>query len=215
MLIKGYDDNPLIAGEPLLRRPGFWSNHLMAMCGDGAGRPVPEWFGDDGADVDALSEALFDPGHWPVFRIPAAAGHGVAVVYRNLPGDYGIDYPLTAPVRSCADQTARWEGDLAGNGLTWLELVRIADDLVPTADGTEDPAVRLLLLLPLLNDLDVPEAAPARVSAALAATGAPQDTATTTAERLLTHLMGRSRHDPTWGSPLSGGQGLSRIGADR
>jgi hypothetical protein len=44
VLIKGYEDGPLVAGESLLARPGFWSNHLLAMCGDGAcaERPVPE-----------------------------------------------------------------------------------------------------------------------------------------------------------------------------
>jgi hypothetical protein len=206
VLIKGYDDAPLVAGESLLARPGFWSNYLMAMCGGGAGveRPVPEWFGDDGADADALSEVLFDPERWPVFRVPAADGPGAVVVYRNLAGDYGIDYLLTHPGRSYAQQIASWEGDLSGTGLTWLELVRIADNPAPAADGAENPDARLLLVLPLLNDLDVSEAAPARLSAALAAAGAPQDTAPNTAEHLLTHLMRRSRHDPTWGSPLSG-----------
>ncbi|WP_277622446.1 hypothetical protein [Streptomyces sp. CB03238] len=31
MLIKGYDDGPLVAGEPLLTRPGFWSNYLLGL----------------------------------------------------------------------------------------------------------------------------------------------------------------------------------------
>ncbi|WP_406082753.1 hypothetical protein OG468_39035 [Streptomyces zaomyceticus] len=205
MLIKGYDDGPLVAGEPLMTRPGFWSNHLMGMCDDGAGHPVPEWFGDDGADADALSEVLFDPGHWPVFRVPAAEGPGVVVVYRNQPGDYGIDYLLTPPGRSSTEQLTGWEGDLAENGLTWHELVRIADTPVHEAEGAADPAARLLLVLPLLNDLDLPAAAPARLGAALAAAGSPQDTVTHTAESLLAHLMGRSRHDADWASPLSGG----------
>ncbi|MFB7225569.1 hypothetical protein [Streptomyces sp. NPDC056227] len=63
MLIKGYDDGPLVAGESLLARPGFWSNYLLVMCNDGAcaERSAPEWFGDDGADDDAMSEVLFDP----------------------------------------------------------------------------------------------------------------------------------------------------------
>ncbi|MFH9958507.1 hypothetical protein ACH4OX_30410 [Streptomyces roseolus] len=60
MLIKGYDADPLVTGESLPARPGFWSNCLLAMCSDGecAERPVPEWFDDDGADVDALSERM-------------------------------------------------------------------------------------------------------------------------------------------------------------
>ncbi|MEV0494606.1 hypothetical protein [Streptomyces atratus] len=206
MLIKGYDDGPLVAGESLLAHPGFWSNYLMAMCGDGAGaeRPVPEWFGDDGADTDALSEILFDPERWPVFRVPAADGLGVVVVYRNLVGDYGIDYLLTHPGRSYAQQIASWEGALSGTGLTWHELVRIADNPAPAAEGVEDSAARLLLALPLLNDMHSPESAPARLSAALTAAGAPQDTAPDTAGLLLTHLARRSHHDHTWGSPLSG-----------
>ncbi|MEU9048605.1 MULTISPECIES: hypothetical protein [unclassified Kitasatospora] len=206
MLIKRYDDAPLVAGESLLACPGFWSNHLLAMCSGGAGaeRPVPEWFGDDGADADALSEVLFDPERWPVFRVPAAEGSGVVVVYRNLVGDYGIDYLLTHPDRSSAQQLASWEGDLSGTGLTWRELVRIADNPVPGSDGVENPDARLLLVLPLLNDLDVPEMASARLSAALVTAGAPQDTTPNTAERMLTHLMRGARHDPAWSSPLSG-----------
>ncbi|MFF0431731.1 hypothetical protein ACFYU9_05830 [Streptomyces sp. NPDC004327] len=43
MLIEGYDVGPLVAGESLPARPGFWSNYLLAMCSDGgcAELPVP------------------------------------------------------------------------------------------------------------------------------------------------------------------------------
>ncbi|MFD3842717.1 hypothetical protein ACFWWC_41780 [Streptomyces sp. NPDC058642] len=206
MLIKGYDDGPLVAGEPLLARLGFWSNYLPMMCSDGAcaERPAPEWFGEDGADVDAMSEILFAPGHWPAFRVPAEDGPGVVVIYRNLVGDYGTDYLLTHPDRSYAQQIASWEGDFSGTGLTWHELVRIADNPSAAAEGVQDTAARLLLILPLLSDRDLPDAAPARLTAALTSIGAPQATASTTAEHLLAHLERRSRHDPTWESPLSG-----------
>ncbi|MET9426071.1 hypothetical protein ABZY06_36365 [Streptomyces sp. NPDC006540] len=206
MLIKGYDAGPLVAGESLLARPGFWSNYLLAMCSDGgcAERPVPEWFGEDGADADAVSEVLFDPGRWPVFRVPTEDGPGAVVIYRNLDGDYGTDYLLTLPGRSYVEQIASWDGDFSGTGLTWRELIRIADSPSFAAEGVQDAAVRFLLLLPLLTDPDVPEAASARLIAALAVVGAPQDTASITAEHLLAHLTKRSRHDPTWASPLSG-----------
>ncbi|MFV5996321.1 hypothetical protein ACNPQM_28965 [Streptomyces sp. NPDC056231] len=206
MLIKGYDDGPLVAGESLLARPGFWSNYLLAMCSDGAcaERPVPEWFGDDGADADALGEVLFDPRHWPVFRVPTKDGPGAVVIYRNLVGDYGTDYLLTHPGRTYAQQIASWEGDFSGIGLTWRELIRVADNPSSTAEGVQDTSARLLLVLPLLTDLDLPEAAPARLTAALTVVGAPQNTAFTTAEHLLAHLTRRSRHDPSWKSPLSG-----------
>lgn len=204
MLIKGYDDGPLVAGESLLPRPGFWSNYLMAICGNEPGASyVPEWFGDDGADADDLSEVLFDPERWPVFRAPAQGGPGVVVIYRNLLGDYGIDYLLTHPGRSHAQHVASWEGDLSGTGLSWDELIRIADTPA-TGEGVKDSAARLLLVLPLLTDPDLPDTAPARLTAALSEAGAPQDTASTTAEHLLAQLTRRSQHDPTWESPLSG-----------
>ncbi|MER5935151.1 hypothetical protein [Streptomyces sp. NPDC002054] len=207
MLIQGYDDGPLVAGEPLLARPGFWSNYLMAMCGDGTcvERPVPDWFGDDGADADALSETLFDPERWPVFRVPAADGPGVVVIHRNLVGDYGIDYLLTHPGRSYAQQIANWEGHLSGSGLAWQELVRIADTPSCAAEGVQDMPARLLLILPLFNDLDIPAAALPRISTALTEVGAPQATATASAQHLIGHLTRRPSHDPRWGSPLSNG----------
>ncbi|MGW6979255.1 hypothetical protein ACWGE1_07390 [Streptomyces sp. NPDC054932] len=206
MLIKGYDADALVAGEPLLARPGFWSNYLLAMCSDGgcAERPVPEWFGDDGADADALSEVLFDPERWPVFRLPAETGPGAVVIYRNLDGDYGTDYLLTHPGRSYVQQIASWDGDFRGTGLTWRELVRTADSPSSGAEGVQDTAARLLLILPLLTDPDVPEESSARLTSALTVVGAPQDSASNTAQHLLAHLTRRSLHDPTWESPLSG-----------
>ncbi|MFJ2753937.1 hypothetical protein [Streptomyces sp. NPDC087297] len=206
MLIKGYDLGPLVPGESLLVRPGFWSNYLLALCSDGecAERPVPEWFGEDGADAEVLSEVLFDPERWPVFRVPAGDGPGVVVIYRNLDGDYGTDYLLTHPGRSYVEQIAGWDGDFSGAGLTWPELIRIADSPSPAAEGVQDTDTRFLLLLPLLTDPDLPETASARLVAALIAVGAPQETASIAAEHLLAHLARRSRHDPTWASPLSG-----------
>ncbi|MFF3784339.1 hypothetical protein [Streptomyces sp. NPDC001933] len=206
MLIKGYDVGPLVPGESLLVHPGFWSNYLLALCSDGgcAERPVPEWFGEDGADVDALSEVLFDPDRWPVFRVPADDGPGAVVIYRNLDGDYGTDYLLTHPGRSCVEQIASWDGDFSGSGLTWSELTQIADNPSLADEGVQDTATRLLLLLPLLADPDVQETASARLITALTETGTPQDTASIAAEHLLAHLTRRSRHDPTWTSPLSG-----------
>jgi hypothetical protein len=206
VLLKGYGLGPLVPGESLLVHPGFWSNYLLAMCSDGgcAERPVPEWFGEDGADVDALSEVLFDRDLWPVFRVPAEDGPGAVVIYRNLDGDYGTDYLLTHPGRSYAEQIASWDGDFSGTGLTWPELIRIADNPSLTAEGVQDTTTRLLLLLPLLTDPDVPETASTRLIAALTAVGAPHDTASIAAEHILAHLAKRSRHDPTWASPLSG-----------
>ncbi|MFJ2774266.1 hypothetical protein [Streptomyces sp. NPDC087300] len=205
MLIEGYGEGPLAAGEPLLTRPGFWSNYLLEICagGIGAAQPAPEWFGDDGADTEALSETITDPAWWPVFRVPASVGPGIVVVYRNLVGDYGTDYLLVPEGRSGVQRLAGWEGELSGTGLAWQDLARIADNPTPRAAGVSDSAARLLLILPLLDAQDVPKGASERISAALIAVGAPQDTASSTADYLLGRLTNRSWHDPTWDSPLS------------
>ncbi|WP_327385408.1 MULTISPECIES: hypothetical protein [unclassified Streptomyces] len=54
------------------------------------------------------------------------------MIYRNLVGDCGTDYLLTHPGR----------GDVSGTGLTWHELVRLADSPSSTAEGVEDTAAR-------------------------------------------------------------------------
>lgn len=149
-----------------------------------------------------------DPERRPVFRVPLANGHGIAVIYRNFVGDYGIDYLSTHPGRRRAQRFASWEGELAGDTLTWPELTRIADDTPSgTAQGLKDPAARLLLLLPLLYDHAPPAEATAVLTGALITAGAPQHTAPTTAQHLLAHSSAGPWHDPTWASPLSGSAG--------
>ncbi|MFI6874388.1 hypothetical protein ACIBL6_13175 [Streptomyces sp. NPDC050400] len=199
MLIEGYDGGPLGAGESLPARPGFWSNHLAEVCtGTAGGAPFrPEWFGEDGADVDAMTETLFDPERWPVLRVLTADGSGIAVVLRNQPGDYGTDYLRVPPGGHGPAQP------IAGSGLTWPELIALADAPGPLAAGVEAPAVRLLLLIPLLDDLEVPQEAAVRVGAALTAVGVGGDVAPSTAMRLLSGTTGKPWHDPAWGSPLS------------
>ncbi|MFJ5234649.1 hypothetical protein ACIQBJ_32725 [Kitasatospora sp. NPDC088391] len=207
MLIDGYDYGPLAAGEGLLERAGFWSNHLLAMCRftpEGT-RPAPEWFGDDGADADALSEVLLDDLAWPVFRIPFQGGHNVLVVYRNLAGDHGTDYLVTRPDRPRAEVLSSFDGDWYGPGLSWRDIAHIAGTPDRTATGVHGTAARLLLLLPMLADDELPPEARARVAAALTAVGAPADSAQDTAD----HLLGNRRPAAGRGggaeSPLSGG----------
>ncbi|OIJ64378.1 hypothetical protein WN71_029420 [Streptomyces mangrovisoli] len=222
-MIEAYDGGPLVAGEPLVARPGFWSNHLLGSCCRHA-EASPEWFGDDGADADALSDVLMDPERWPVFRLPVTDGHAVVVVYRNLVGDHALDFLLTAPQLSGAHASVRriasCGGDLEGSTLTWRELVRMADGGRAGhgvddgrdgsgADGVTDPAVRLLLLLPLLREGAVPDEAADVLTAALVAVGAPPETAAGTAEHLLDDAASGPWHDPAWRSPLSGGTAAS------
>ncbi|WP_225994094.1 hypothetical protein [Actinomadura rudentiformis] len=135
--------------------------------------------------------------------MPFAEGHSAVVVYRNLLGDYGVDYLLTHPTWGRPRHIARWEGDWTGGVLTWDELRHIVDS--PTTEGITDHAARLLLLTPLLDLLDVheppAEQAAARLSTALTAIGAPQDTAPITAQHLLACCAKGIWHDPTWTAP--------------
>ncbi|MCP2311120.1 hypothetical protein [Kitasatospora paracochleata] len=207
MLIKGYDYGPLVAGERLLERAGFWSNHLLATCRftSGEARPEPEWFGDDGADTDALADVLLDDQAWPSFRIPFHGGHSAVVVYRNLIGDYGIDYLLTQPDWPRKEDLSSFDGDWYGPGLSWRDIVHIAETPDLTAPGVHDTAARLLLLLPLLADDGLPPEARTRVNAALTAIGEPEDSAQDTADHLLRNSRPSARRRGGADSPLSGG----------
>ncbi|MET8841802.1 hypothetical protein ABZW67_17110 [Streptomyces rubiginosohelvolus] len=200
MLIEEYGHGPVVAGDSLVGRRGFWASHLLAMCGDGtcAERAVPEWFGGDGADADALAEVLFDPEQWPVFRVLVPDGHpvpGVVMVYRNFADEFGVDY-----LRGGQDM-----GASLVSGLSWQELIRVADCPEPPAEGVQDVSGRFLLLLPLLSGEWSGDVVRERIVAALVAVGAPEGTAGRAAGHLLGHLERRALHDSGWGSPLSGG----------
>ncbi|MFH9608395.1 hypothetical protein [Streptomyces sp. NPDC017448] len=192
-----YGPGPMAAGEALVGRPGFWSCHLLGLCGDGAcgERADPAWFGDDGADVDALAETLFDPERWPVFRVPGGgrrSGGGVVVIYRNLGDGTAVDY-------------LRGEAPHGEVRLSWGELVGAADSSGSADDGVREGAERFLLLLPCLGGMWDEEAVRERTVAALVAVGAPESTVERAAGHLIGHLERRPSHAADWDSPLSGG----------
>ncbi len=106
----------------------------------------------------------------------ASEGPGILVVYRDLVGDHGIDFLLVPEGGGPARLIACWEEEVTGTaGLTWPDLLGIADSAAPAPEGVQDPAARLLPILPLLSDPDLPETSSARVGAALTAVGAPDD----------------------------------------
>ncbi|MFJ6488778.1 hypothetical protein [Streptomyces californicus] len=212
MVITGYGDGLAVVGEELVGRAGFWGCHLLGLCEDGAcdERAEPAWFGGDGADADALAEVLFDPERWPVFRVPvegAAPGGGVAVVYRNLDGDGGVEYRRTGGVTGAVTEGATGAATGGGTGdvrLSWGELVAVADGPGGGGDGVSDRDERFLLLLPCLRGTWEEAVTRERVVAALVAVGAPEDTVERAAGHLLGHLERRAVHEPGWKSPLSG-----------
>ncbi|MGW6206307.1 hypothetical protein ACWF9B_22030 [Streptomyces sp. NPDC055089] len=173
---------------------------------------MPEWFGDDGADTEAMSETLMDDRAWQVFRVPFDGGHTAIVVYRNLLGDFGIDYLLVHPDWSRARALARFDGDWAGPGLTWKQLAQIAVSADLASTGVHEPAERWLLLLPVLCQTELPADAQAQVAAPLEAIGAPIDSIRNTARAL---LDGRARggHEGLSGFPLSGARSVLGAGS--
>ncbi|MFI9784270.1 hypothetical protein ACIHEI_12315 [Kitasatospora sp. NPDC051984] len=161
-----------------------------------------------------MSEVLMDERAWPVLRVPFGGGHCAVVVYRNLVGDRGVDYLLTQPDWPRAEELAGYDGDWSGPGLSWRDVVHIAETPDPAAPGVQDVEARLLLLLPLLAEDGLPPEAPARVSAALTAVGAPDDSVREAAGQLLRNRRPAARRRGGAESPLSGGRHHSGQGAD-
>ncbi|MEU1211234.1 hypothetical protein ACFYSH_32935 [Streptomyces sp. NPDC005791] len=208
MLIDGYENAPLVAGDDLLDLPGFWAAHLLWMCRTEEGDPDPTWFGVDEADTDAAHEALTDAQRWPVFRIPFADGHSAMVLGRNFPDDPGTEYFVTHPEWGRHGHLATADGHQAGPGLCWRELVHIARTPDQRAPGIHAEHARLLLLLPALGDQDLPDDALGTVAQALLEAGVP---AGRTAKPARALLMDHPLWEPaTWApaasSPLSGGR---------
>ncbi|MEV7603003.1 hypothetical protein AB0O91_37115 [Kitasatospora sp. NPDC089797] len=209
MLIDGYDEDPLVAGEELLSHPGFWAAYLMWMCETEEDEPAAEWFGADGADADDAYRALTADGSRPVFRIPFGGRHTAVVMSRNSPDDSGTEYFVTHPDWQPGRHgyLATVDGHQAGPGLSWQELHHIAATPDRTAPGLHDRHARLLLLLPALGDEDTPPDAAGAVAEALAGVGAPAGEAPRVAALLLDHPLWEAAHWSLPGrSPLGGGE---------
>jgi hypothetical protein len=192
--------------EHQLDLPGFWPAYLGAVWSDVA--VEPEVFGGaDLADVDAAGEALWEATEvWPAYRVPLEGGRGVWIVHRNFPDDAGTDYLLTDPALPRERRLASVEGHFTGPGLSWSDLLAVADEAPGDGAGVRDPDLRLLLLLPAYGDAATPvEEALARISTALTAVGVAPEAAPALAERFLDHpLWGSPYWNVPGGSPLSG-----------
>ncbi|BDM74457.1 hypothetical protein HEK616_79440 (plasmid) [Streptomyces nigrescens] len=204
MLVKGFENAPLVAGEELLALPGFWAGYLMWLSQTQEYDPVPEWFGVDGADADAACDALCDEDRWPVFRIPFAGGHTAVVLGYNLPDDPGTEYFISHPEWDVHGRLATVGGHQAGPGLSWQELAHIARTPDLDAPGVHAEHARFLLLLPALGDQDLPEDATDILREVLAQAGLPE----TLAEALLADhpLWEPAQWTLPSASPLSGSQ---------
>ncbi|MGW0550928.1 hypothetical protein [Streptomyces altiplanensis] len=183
-----YASSPLVDGLPLLAEPEFWAAHLVELY-EGA---QVESFGVDPADVEVMLECLYDKAAWPMFQIPLAGGHSIFLYYNSGEECTSTDYFIVHPDwRTDGLVLASTDEDRIGPGLCWPELAA----LLPAPDageGVTDPHARLLLLLPVLGDANVPAEAVTLVKQALKAQGTPDD-----CEPLARHLL---RGHPMWGA---------------
>ncbi|MGW7528221.1 hypothetical protein [Streptomyces sp. NPDC054783] len=165
-----YSSAPVVDGLPLLGEPGFWPAHLADLC-EGFS---PEDFGADAADAGAMLECLHDRSAWPMFTVPLSGGFAIVVHYNSGEEFTSTDYFLTHPEWPHSLVLASDDQDRIGPGLCWPELAALLD-APEEAVGVTDADDRLLLLLPLLGDADVPPEAVDRVVGALVAQGAPEN----------------------------------------
>lgn len=214
VLIPGYENDPLIPGEELLALPGFWATHLLLLAEGEDFEPEPTLFGADGADVDAAYGRLCGATAWPVIQLPMQDEHRILIIYRNLPDDSGVDYYLSHPDWDRMAPLASLDGHFSGPGLAWRELAHIARH-PGDGPGITDPHARLLLLLPVLGDADLPADAVVTIASALASIGTPAADRAGLAEALLDHPFwnGETWYFERAGFPLSGGAttGTSRV----
>ncbi|MFC4853660.1 hypothetical protein [Actinophytocola glycyrrhizae] len=163
MLIPGYEGGPLIDGSDFLSELLFWPNHLGSCLRGEESQALA--FGPDWDAAKDVYRRVSDGERWPVFSVHLLAGPVIHVVYRNLDDDIGVDYLVHHPEWGDAVPVAVDDGHFMGPGLSWRELVAVADQ--PVSGGVADADARLLLLFPMLGDADVPEAAAARLASAL------------------------------------------------
>ncbi|GGN36281.1 hypothetical protein FHR83_006342 [Actinoplanes campanulatus] len=177
--IPGYDGGPLDDGGALLGAAAFWPAHLGPHLMDPM-EDVAALFGIPFDEVEAAYRRLTDHAAWPVFTFDTGRDARLAVVYRNLDEDEGVDY-LLVPDGADAITVATDEGGAFGRGLTWDEVAALAARQPEPIIG----ARLLLLLAPMIVHFEAPDSdVVARLADALRTAGVPGP-AQPIAERIL------------------------------
>ncbi|MEU5529396.1 hypothetical protein ABZ744_20920 [Micromonospora chersina] len=153
MLIPGYQDRfsedvnvtaRAVDGWHLAARPGFWAQYWRELLLPDEDDLLSEVWGATGDDLDEL----FDSEAWPVLRVGLGGGAELAVVFRNLHEDGGVDFLVLPSGGRDAIEIAGLDGHQTGPGLSWAELVAVA--------GRQHNPVRraqtLMLLAPAFGD---------------------------------------------------------------
>ncbi|GAA2348611.1 hypothetical protein [Dactylosporangium salmoneum] len=182
MILPGYADTfpdevdvaaLAVDGWHLAERPGFWAAHWREQFIDDDNLLSRAWGVSEAVVTERMND-LYAPQAWPVFRIELRGDAELAVVFRNFADDGGVDYLVLPGSGRKVIEIAGLEGHQRGPGLSWPELVAVAD----RQPGRVRRAQTLLLLAPAFGDeaADTPDAVSA-LSDAMRTLGATGDTA--------------------------------------
>ncbi|MFF4034352.1 hypothetical protein ACFYZ2_32170 [Streptomyces sviceus] len=197
-------DCELIASEDLAREPAFWLAHVLLTMGDPDEPAEP--YGVAASAYDAMVDRLGDPEQpWPVLRVCFDGGHTAYAVYANWEDENSVDFFIRHPNWGRLGHLGQCGTDEAGPGLSWTELLALATSTHEGSEGLTDPAERLLLLLPMLGDADMPGEARDTVAGALSHCGIRADAASDLAATLLGEQdsAGGIRWAPTGDNPIA------------
>ncbi|MFF3085538.1 hypothetical protein ACFVRB_10875 [Streptomyces nojiriensis] len=177
-------DCELAASENLAKDPAFWLAHVLLTMGD-PGEPA-EPYGVDASAYDAMVDRLGDPERpWPVLRVCFDGGHTVHAVYANWEDENNVEFFVRHPGWGRLGHLGQCGADEARPGLSWPELLALATGTREGGEGLTDPSERLLLLLPMLGDADMPGEAYGTVARALSHCGIRPEAAGALAAMLL------------------------------
>ncbi|MFE7529248.1 hypothetical protein ACFU7Y_26525 [Kitasatospora sp. NPDC057542] len=176
MAIKGYGESlgepsgieqAVFDGSELMERPGFWAAYFLSQSIEDDVLLAEAW-GVEPVVVRGMQELLSTPSAWPVFEVSIRNGAKLVVVYRNLEDDPGVDYLVVPRADQGCIRIATLEGEYEGPGISWRELLAVAQ---LSADPMDQAKV-LLLLAPMLGDVEAATGAGlAILSAALRTVG--------------------------------------------
>ncbi|MBM2616096.1 hypothetical protein JIG36_11065 [Actinoplanes sp. LDG1-06] len=177
MILPGYQDrfpddvdvsSLAVEGWDLVERPGFWAWYWRELLIPDDENALTEVWGADGDDI----RVMLDFASWPVLRMDLDHGAELAVVFRNLEDDGGIDFLILPPGGGDAVEIAALDGHQTGPGLSWAELKAVAQRQATSTRRAQT----LLLLAPAFGDeaADTPEAV-ALIAQAMRTLGATGD----------------------------------------
>ncbi|MEE1782916.1 hypothetical protein PUR71_08300 [Streptomyces sp. SP17BM10] len=197
------DGDEVVAGEHLADDLAFWFTHFVISFG--VEDEAAEEYGVDADAYEAMIARLGDTDEPGIaLRVPFDGGHTAYVLWQNWEDESTVDYLVHHPGWGRLGFLAQDGPHGSGPGLAWPELVKLAGSAQDGVEGLDDPARRLLLLLPALGDADIPAEARDVVAHALAEVGFRADVV----DELAAHLLGETGRAgrPTWsvreGSPI-------------